>query len=90
MAGNEGAVLAWITGQPVALGLALFGLVVSGRVIQVLFTRLSAVQDEKLTLVREVMQVTAAVTEAMESNTNATRETGRAVDRLAEQRNRRG
>lgn len=91
MNGTEGGtVLTWIVGQPVALALALLALALAAWVIRALFLKNQALHDEKLALVREVIPVTAAVTRAMESNTDATRATGQAVDRLAEQRRTRG
>ncbi len=89
MNGSEGStVLTWIVGQPVALAFTLIALGLAAWVIRALFIKNQALHDEKLAIAREVFQVTAAATGAMESNTNATRETGRAVDRLAEQRSR--
>jgi hypothetical protein len=89
MTGSEGGtVLTWIVGQPVALAFTLIALGMASWVIRALFLKNQSLHDEKLAIAREVFQVTAAATLAMESNTDATRETGRAVDRLAEQRSR--
>ena len=89
MNGADGPVLAWVANQPVLVGALLFAVIALSRVVSVLFQKLQTATDEKLLLAREVMTVTAATTTALESNTEATRENVRAIERLAEsQRNR--